>query len=343
MNKLDESNIITSFNFARSSSIVFNELVTKQQFEKLDLNNLDYELLKYSGSLDIVSYRMKTFSLSSGDIIFTNSASIRLLFYYLNKINIVSDLILITSQSDIAITKELFMKKPKVIKKWFAVNVDFDHEDLIPIPLGLANNYSPKNLRLEDFLNSSVENKKIDKLYINLETSTNQDERNNIYQNFENFDWVVAKKPNLTFQNYLDDLKNYKFVLCPWGNGYDTHRVWETLYAGSIPVVKKHQTYNYLKDLPVIFVNEYEDINLQYLLSEEKKLQQLNPDKLYMSYWIDLIKSESKNNLELTEEVKFSSLVNTFFTFSRKIKGRINSKMKIVNYYLRKLSEKLKS
>ena len=80
MNKLNESNIITSYNFARNSTIVFNELVTKKQFKKLNLNQEDFELLNYSGGLDIVSYRLKTFTLSNGDIIFSNSGSIKLLF-----------------------------------------------------------------------------------------------------------------------------------------------------------------------------------------------------------------------------------------------------------------------
>jgi hypothetical protein len=33
----------------------------------------------------------------------------------------------------------------------------------------------------------------------------------------------------------------YRFVACPRGNGTDTHRFWETLYRGSIPVVKRTQ------------------------------------------------------------------------------------------------------
>ena len=35
---------------------------------------------------------------------------------------------------------------------------------------------------------------------------------------------------------------------------------------------KKHHTYRYLKNLPVIFVNDYKDIDLKFLLSEEKNL-----------------------------------------------------------------------
>jgi hypothetical protein len=31
--------------------------------------------------------------------------------------------------------------------------------------------------------------------------------------------------------------RRYKYVICPRGNGIDTHRVWEALYLGVVPVV----------------------------------------------------------------------------------------------------------
>ncbi len=37
--------------------------------------------------------------------------------------------------------------------------------------------------------------------------------------------------------NYSGMSSNYLFVACPRGNGLDTHRFWETLYRGYIPVV----------------------------------------------------------------------------------------------------------
>ena len=34
------------------------------------------------------------------------------------------------------------------------------------------------------------------------------------------------------------------FIISPPGNGIDTHRVWETIYAGSYPVVEKNLSMN---------------------------------------------------------------------------------------------------
>ncbi len=47
---------------------------------------------------------------------------------------------------------------------------------------------------------------------------------------------------------------NYKYVACPRGNGVDTHRFWETLYRGSIPVVAADQWAKNLRSEGVPFV-----------------------------------------------------------------------------------------
>jgi len=54
-------------------------------------------------------------------------------------------------------------------------------------------------------------------------------------------------------------------VLCPAGNGLDTHRLWETLLAGSIPVTAASPMDSLLRRLPVLIVDDWEDITLQLL------------------------------------------------------------------------------
>ena len=38
--------------------------------------------------------------------------------------------------------------------------------------------------------------------------------------------------------NYYKDLKKTKFVICPRGGAVDTHRIYESLFFGCIPVIK---------------------------------------------------------------------------------------------------------
>ena len=91
---------------------------------------------------------------------------------------------------------------------------------------------------------------------------------------------------------------------------------------------------NTLKDLPVLFVNEYEDISLELLEStlEYFKDSEFNFDKLNIDYWLDK-KTENQENLNNIQESKFYN-----FTFKNSYQfGRyFESKKKIILYYLEK-------
>ena len=50
---------------------------------------------------------------------------------------------------------------------------------------------------------------------------------------------VLFQDTKLNKSDFLSELNNYKFVIAPFGNGLDTHRVWEAIYSNSIPIVKK--------------------------------------------------------------------------------------------------------
>ena len=44
------------------------------------------------------------------------------------------------------------------------------------------------------------------------------------------------------YDEYLNELSKYRFCLCLRGNGIDTHRFWESLYLGVIPVILNNKT-----------------------------------------------------------------------------------------------------
>ena len=47
---------------------------------------------------------------------------------------------------------------------------------------------------------------------------------------------------------------SFKFIACPRGNGVDTHRFWEALYRGSIPIVKTSEWSRGLENLGLGFI-----------------------------------------------------------------------------------------
>lgn len=63
---------------------------------------------------------------------------------------------------------------------------------------------------------------------------------------------------------YLQQMRESGLVLCPRGNGLDTHRIWEALSVGAVPVMLKKHAPFYLKTLPndsYHLVDRWEDLN----------------------------------------------------------------------------------
>ena len=92
-------------------------------------------------------------------------------------------------------------------------------------------------------------------------------------------------------QTWINQSK-YSFVISPHGNGLDCHRTWEALALGCIPVVKTSGLDPLFKDLPVLIVGSWSDINpklLKKTLLTFKK-STFNYEKLQLSYWINNIK-----------------------------------------------------
>ena len=82
------------------------------------------------------------------------------------------------------------------------------------------------------------------------------------------------------------------FTISPHGNGLDCHRTWETLALGGIPVVQTSCLDSLYGDLPVLILkdwNEFTGEKMQDFILESQA-RTVNTDRLYLKFWIDLIK-----------------------------------------------------
>ena len=94
-------------------------------------------------------------------------------------------------------------------------------------------------------------------------------------------------------KRFAQEMNEYKFVACPRGNGIDTHRFWETLYRGSVPIVIANKWSNSLKylDLPLIEVSNWAEAG-----NKIKEFTDQSPPKLpseikslWLPYWKKLL------------------------------------------------------
>ena len=336
LSNFENHEFLNGQNFSSIANVIFAINVPNEDLFYFNLN--DYKII--SKNNEFTGLKLRNLNIKNGDIVFCNSSYLSLFFKYLKRLKQITSITLITSQSDFSITRNVFINKPKSVTKWFATNVAYKDSCLIPIPLGLANNYSPKNIRINDLVNFKFEKiKKVDKLYVNLRKSTNYKERENIENLFKNKDWVVLKEPTLSINDYIRDLNKYKFIFCPWGNGFDTHRIWEALYCGSIPVTKSHVGLSF-ESLPIISFERFDNLSIEKLLAKSNQ-KEFDTQALNLKYWNQLVKTSSNLDDEVSESINEINYLEFLYWKQIKLSSFINSKLKIIKFYLKKIAKKL--
>ena len=89
-------------------------------------------------------------------------------------------------------------------------------------------------------------------------------------------------------RDYLNELLNHKFVASPEGQGFDCHRHYEALIAGSIPVVERNALIeDKYKNMPILYTKDYSEITDKYLLKAYGDIIDKRYDfsKLFLSYY----------------------------------------------------------
>jgi hypothetical protein len=212
----------------------------------------------------------------------------------------------ITGHSDFPITKEVFDTHKNKTCVWFATNMGHVNPKLTGLPIGITNNTKESTDHVV-FGNTCIMQEVSERprtinnlVYMNFLISTYPLERQVCYDTFVGKPWVTVGQSEKTLEarkNLLIDIRNHMFVLCPRGNGVDTHRLWETLYMGSIPIVKRDVAFNDVLDLPILFVNEWTEITEDFLLAEYERIAttKWNMKKLSFSYWKErILQAESE-------------------------------------------------
>ena len=97
----------------------------------------------------------------------------------------------------------------------------------------------------------------------------------------------------LSPKRVAQEMNEYKFVACPRGNGIDTHRFWEALYRGSVPIVIASKWSNSLKylDLPLIEVSNWAEAGdaIKEFIDQGPPKPPSELRSLWLPYWKNLL------------------------------------------------------
>ncbi|NBU34186.1 hypothetical protein EB118_04815 [bacterium] len=149
----------------------------------------------------------------------------------------------------------------KNIKHIYAQNVTYPvyNKKITLLPIGIANAMWPHGdlISLYDTLRRTYKNRKSKSVYVNINPGT--------YGYRREFLEAIKRTGCLevygskAYPEYLEELSQHRFCLCLRGNGVDTHRFWEAVYLGVIPIIvnnsatKMDSFVKYLEQLDIPF------------------------------------------------------------------------------------------
>lgn len=241
---------------------------------------------------------------------------------------LVSPVVLVMGDSDIPIPNTKFniefihwLLNHPMIKRWYCQNLCYTAQNLFPLPIGLDyHTLSFMDIWGEKQTSPMIQEQQ---LFDIKEISTPFWERKSkCYINFKGcikhddgmlVEYADIRKAAIDTINsdlcFIDVEKvsrtvswkkqtEYAFVVSPPGNGLDCHRTWEALNLGCIPILiriiltkETEWQYDCYKDLPVLIVDQWEDITQDLLDTTitEFREKEFNYDKLTLKYWVDKI------------------------------------------------------
>lgn len=192
--------------------------------------------------------------------------------------NVFADKTVVVGHSDLGTSKF----DSRFIKHWLGASRVLG-TNLVPVsdlasalPLGVTNHTdesplhglfgNPDHFLLADSRSVFVE--KFSPLYyVNFTAGNNKSERGKLLRLLSTglaASSVIYDEPLFTAEGrvaFLGKCRTVPFVLCPEGNGVDTHRLWEVLYMGGVPVVKSNPALNEIFErLPIVVLSNWRQL-----------------------------------------------------------------------------------
>jgi hypothetical protein len=162
----------------------------------------------------------------------------------------------------------------------YATNASIWHENVVPIPLGCLT-FDDSMVKEDQFGQS----KRI-LCYANFTEWCGRDVAVQALKHRDFITWERYSGEDAQ-ASYINDLCDSNFVICPFGNGYDSYRVWESLYCGAIPIVPRCVLFERFEKLPLIMIDDWSLLSLDLIQSKYDDLKARGGcyDQADLDYW----------------------------------------------------------
>ena len=240
----------------------------------------------------------KPLEVKENDIVFLKTDLKEIYFNHYHQ-SVKSKYILVTHNSDISIEKDDLNFLDDRIKHWFASKLNvLASKKLTALPYGLENRRWLKNGLVKNFKSELSKNiNKNERILCSFNPNTNLMERAPLVDIARNKQEIIDIRNFSKSKTYIKELSNYSFNLCPEGNNFESHRIWESLIFKTTPIVINNivnQNF-YNMGIPLIILDSWNDLsNLD--INDLKRINEENLDKNYeifvnLNFWKSQIMS----------------------------------------------------
>ncbi len=224
-----------------------------------------------------------------GDVVFCKIDEVWRLFRNLRRTR--KRIVLVTGEGDKAVHEDLWRRRPPHVAVWCGTNMEVQNDGAAHgLPLGLGNSggqrtVSPDQIRRTAALGLP----RTHLLYANFSTHSNEAVRGPLaaWLREPAQAWITSAEHDVAGgkKGYLTNLFTHRFVLCPPGNGEDTHRFWESLYCGAIPVIRSSPAMSHFRDLGALVLPDLCSVSPEMLREFSPPSSSGKPDCLQLAHW----------------------------------------------------------
>lgn len=225
----------------------------------------------------------------SNSIVFVNTDLLEE-FYQLRIAYMIENLIIICHNSDRSFDQGLLDKFSNYNDYYFSTNVTAKSSKLIPIPIGLENLKLYLNGVTSRYTKLTTNSPQKPAVYSNFSLDSNYSTRKRIYDFMCGYKFAKISE-RLPILDYIDEIRDYMFVISPPGNGIDCHRTWEAIAMNVIPICISSPVTDHFHSLglPIVLISNIEELNKYNTLDSLRCLYESTiikkKDAIYFKYW----------------------------------------------------------
>jgi hypothetical protein len=241
--------------------------------------------------------------------------------------------VLVSGDGDTAVSAELLSNKvvdallrSELLISWFAQNLAVDHPKVKHLPIGLdfhtmwerpgawgisaLSSIAQENTLFNTLAAAPAFNDRYMNAYCNWRAVPGWGDRDECYAKIDRsvclFETGAISRAS-TWQRQSE----FMFVVSPEGIGMDCHRTWEAIVLGCVPIVKRSAVTTLFIDLPVLVVNEWEEVNSQTLSSYAGSMgsRTFNYSPVFREYWVSKFAGKPELSLDLMTHAHFKNLL----------------------------------